>query len=101
MAEAGSGYCPPRRQSLGLDASRSDDQGKLGEVLSSEVKRLREEKKRLLQGIKHIGGTLCNDGAKWRKRSLINSTLMTAAGPFFAKSTDATGKFKDAKIFIR
>ena len=78
-----------------MDSSRFDDQDKFGEVLASELVTQREEKKLLLQGV-----TLCNDGAKWRKRSLINSKLMTSAGPFFAKSTEATGYFKDAKYLL-
>lgn len=61
---------------------------------------MRSEKSRLLLGIADIGGTLCNDGAKWRKHSVINSTLMTAKGPYYARSTDATGKFKDAKYIL-
>ena len=95
-----SGYCPPRRQALGLDSSRSTDPDKLGEILEKEFSDMRAEKSRLLLGAAEIGGTLCNDGAKWRKRSLINSTLMTSVGPFYARSTDATGHFKDAKYIL-
>jgi hypothetical protein len=100
VASAGSGYCPPRRQALGLDSTRSAHPDKLGEVLDGDLKKIRIEKSRLLLGIADIGGTLCNDGAKWRKRSVINSTLMTSAGPFYARSTDATGQFKDAKYIL-
>ena len=58
---------------------------------------MRRAKDLLLSGLSFIGGTLCNDGAKWRKRNLINSVLMTSLGSYFAQSTDATGHFKDAK----
>jgi Protein of unknown function (DUF 659) len=98
---AGSQYIPPSPQDFGLNRSRSQAEHGLGKVLSDELHRCRNEKTRLLKNISYVGGTICNDGAKWRKRSLINSTLMTSHGPFFAQSTDATGKFKDAHFLLQ
>jgi Protein of unknown function (DUF 659) len=100
LAAVGSQYVPPLPQDFGLNRSRSHAEHGMGRVLSDELHRCRIEKSRLLQNISFVGGTICNDGAKWRKRSLINSTLMTSHGPFFAQSTDATGKFKDAHFLL-
>ena len=72
----------------------------LGHVLKSELDRCRHIKTGMLNGVSCVGGTLCNDGAKWRKRSLINSVLMTSNGSFFCPSTDATGLFKGAEYLL-
>ena len=107
LRDAGPNYVPPKRHLLGLNKTTfvpaemetSNPLG-LGKVLHEELQRVRGLKQHLYQGLEQIGGTLCNDGAKWRKRSLINSTLMSAQGAYFAQSTDATGKFKDAKYIL-
>lgn len=59
-----------------------------------------EVRLQLLTGVNAIGGTICNDGAKWRKRSLVNSVLMTAMGPFYCRSTNATGMFKNGAFLL-
>ena len=100
VSSSGSQYIPPKPHDFGLNSSRPGSIGGLGRVLSSELDRCRVLKSNLLQSISHVGGTICNDGAKWRKRSVINSTLMTSHGPFFAQSTDATGRFKDANYLL-
>ena len=101
VCQAGSHFTPACHQDFGLHKSRSVSATGLGRVLSEELDRVRTEKKRLLHNVNFVGGTICNDGAKWRKRSLINSVLMTSHGPFFAQSTDATGKFKDAHYLLK
>ena len=50
VAGAGSGYCPPRRQALGLDSSRSANPDKLGEILDRELTNMRAEKYCCRQG---------------------------------------------------
>ena len=80
--------------------ARSTDENGYGKVLSDEIVRCRQSRDQMLNGVAAIGGTLCNDGAKWRRRSLINSALMTSVGPFFCQSTDATGKFKGAQYLL-
>lgn len=107
LRDAGTNYVPPKRHALGLNSSQTMTEemqvvnpDKFGAVLLAEITRIREAKKSLLSGLAYIGGTLCNDGAKWRKRSLINSVLITATGTFFAQSTDATGHYKDAKYLL-
>lgn len=84
-----------------MKRSRSLTEYGLGRVLNDELTRCRHEKLRLLHNVHYIGGTLCNVGAKRRKRSLIKSVLMTSHGPFFPQYTDATGKFKDAHYLLR
>ena len=54
----------------------------------------------MLNGISCMGGTICYDAAKWRKRPFINLVLMTANGPFFCQSTDATDLFKGADYLL-
>ena len=93
-------YAPPTSHSMGINSVRSTDENGFGKVLSDEIVRCRNLKDRMLNGVSATGGTLCNDGAKWRRRSLINSTLMTTKGPFFCQSTDATGKFKGAQYLL-
>ena len=87
---AGTQYKPPRRQSCGMDRSRpgSEATNGLGEVLYACLMSSREQRNNLLQGVSDTGGTLCHDGAKWRKRSLVNAVLLTSKGPFFAQSTN-------------
>lgn len=101
VCQAGSQYVPPGPSDFGLNRSRSTSDTGLGRVLHDELARVRTEKLRLMHNIHYVGGTLCNDGAKWRKRSLINSVLMTSNGPYYAQSTDATGKFKDATYLLK
>ena len=96
---AGTQYKPPRRQSCSMDRSRqgSEATNGLGEVLYACLMSSRERRNNLLQGVSDTGGTLCHDGAKWRKRSLVNAVLLTSKGPFYAQSTCATGKIKTAQ----
>ena len=106
LRDAGPLYLPPKRHDFGVNAHNlsveaiQENPDKLGRVLFTELKRVRAAKAHLLSGLSCIGGTLCNDGAKWRKRSLINSVLITPLGAFFAQSTDATGHFKDAQYIL-
>ena len=106
LRDAGPNYLPPKRHAFGLDSYSCSEEGvqanplHLGKVLFSELQRVRNLRSVLYNGLDQIGGTLCNDGAKWRKRSLINSTLMSAQGVYFAQSTDATGKFKDSQYLL-
>lgn len=101
VRDAGPSYLPPSSHALGKDSTRGTNPDGLGLVLHSELVRCRQIKTGMLNGISCIGGTICNDGAKWRKRSLINSVLMTANGPFFCQSTDATGLFKGADYLLK
>ena len=50
-----------------------------------------------------LGGTLVNDGAKLstRKRGMLNSSLVTAAGVNYLQSTDATGQTKNAEFLVK
>lgn len=100
VRDAGSNYLPPLSHALGRDAARANNSEGLGHVLHDELIRCRHLKLQMLNGISCMGGTICNDGAKWRKRSLINSVLMTSNGPFFCQSTDATGLFKGADYLL-
>ena len=100
VRDAGPSYLPPLSHALGKDTARSTNPDGLGHVLQSELQRCRHIKTEMLHGVSCIGGTICNDGAKWRKRSLINSVLMTTNGPFFCQSTDATGLFKGADYLL-
>lgn len=87
----GDKYRTPRRQSFGLDRVTT---GGLGSVLQKGLKSARQLKDTMLKGCDAVGGTLCHDGAKWSKRSLVNSVLITSSGVFHAQSTDATGVVK-------
>lgn len=100
ISNAGSGYKAPRRQSLGVNRGRSTHPDGFGNILADELLRCRKEKLRLLQGTEKIGGTLASDGAKNMKCSVLNSVLQTSEGSFFAQSTDATGKFKNAEFLL-
>ena len=105
LRDAGPSYKPPKRHEFGVNSSGAasllpENPNNLGRVLHAELIRVRHAKGLLLSGLLFIGGTLCNDGAKWRKRNLINSVLMTSLGSYFAQSTDATGHFKDAKYLL-
>jgi hypothetical protein len=71
-----------------------------GQVLTDELSRTRAVRSQMLLGIASIGGTLRNDGAKSRKRSLVNSVLMTAMGPFICRSTNATGMFRSTAFLL-
>jgi hypothetical protein len=42
--------------------------------------------------------TLCSDGARHLGRDLLNSVLNSSIGFFFAQSTNATGRTKDAEF---
>jgi hypothetical protein len=86
IRDAGANYAPPNRHALGKDG-RADNEMGLGGVLFSEFIRLKRIKQTLLSGVSVIGGTLCSDGAKWRKRNCLNSVLHTSFGPFFCQST--------------
>lgn len=86
VRNAGTNYLPPNRHSFGLDTRAGNNLG-LGNLLSSELTRLRHQKSNLLNGVSSFGGTLCSDGAKWRKRNLLNSVLLTRKGAFFCQST--------------
>ena len=100
VRDAGSNYLPPLSHALGKVAARANNSEGLGHVLHDELVRCRHLKLQMLNGVSCMGGTICNDGAKWRKRSLINSVLMTANGPFFCQSSDATGLFKGADYLL-
>ena len=106
LRDAGPHYVPPKRHEFGVNAynmtaERAEgNPNRLGRVLLSELNYVREAKEWLFSGLSQIGGTLCNDGAKWRKRSLINSVLITPVGTFFAQSTNATGHFKDGQYIL-
>jgi hypothetical protein len=93
-------YAPPTSHSLGINTVRSTHASGFGKVLEAELVRCRRSRDQMLNGVSFVGGTLCNDGAKWRRRSLINSALITSKGPFFCQSTDATGKFKGAQYLL-
>jgi hypothetical protein len=82
---AGPSYKLPHRLELGLD------HGKAGKVLSNGLTNSRILRAEKLREIKFVGGTLCSDGAKNRKRPALNSTIMTLRGVFFVQSTNATG----------
>ena len=100
ISNAGSGYRAPRHQSFGVNRGRSKDPDGFRNILADELQRCRTEKLRLLQGTEKIGGTLASDGAKNMKCSVLNSVLQTSEGSFFAQSTDATGKFKNAQFLL-
>ena len=105
LRDAGPSYKPPKRHefrvnSSGVASELPENPNSSGRVLHAELIRVRLAKNLLLSGLSFIGGTLCNNGAKWRKRNLINSVLMTSLGSYFAQSTDATCYFKDAKFLL-
>lgn len=87
IRDAGPYYLPPNSHAFGKDSARSDNELGLGEVLFSEFTRLKLVKETLISGVSSIGGTLCSDGAKWRKRNCLNSVLQTSIGSFFCQST--------------
>lgn len=86
IRDAGPFYLPPNSHAFGK-RSRDGNESGLGNILSSEPARLRLVKVNLLSGITSVGGTLCSDGAKWRKRNCLNSVLLTSFGAFFCQST--------------
>jgi hypothetical protein len=87
IRDAGPYYVPPNSHAFGKHTVRSDNELGLGHVLYSEFTRLKLVKETLLSGVSCIGGTLCSDGAKWRKRNCLNSVLQTSIGAFFCQST--------------
>lgn len=87
-------------QLLGVNRGRSTHPDGFGSILADELLRCRSEKARLLQGTEKIGGTLASDGAKNLKCSVLNSVLQTSEGAYFAQSTNATGKFKNAQFLL-
>jgi hypothetical protein len=74
----------------------SEDEPRFGTILQRNFENALEKRNKELSGIQYIGGTLCSDGAKNRRRNALNSVLMTSKGTFFVQSTDASGKFKSA-----
>ena len=69
LRDAPASYKPPTSHSMGRDTTRSGAESSLGHVLQGELVRTRRARLQLLTGVSAIGGTICNDGAKWRKRS--------------------------------
>lgn len=99
IRDAGTFYIPPPSHSFGKNNRDGNDLG-LGNVLSREYKRLKLVKETLLSGVQSIGGTLCSDGAKWRKRNCLNSVLHTSLGAFYCQSTGKTFEnLKANKVF--
>ena len=94
IALSGVQYVLPDRRKLSLQESEVGSVSVLGSVLAEGLNNSRIQRVEILREIKYIGGTLCSDGAKNRKRAALNSTLMTLRGPFFVRSTDATGMHK-------
>ena len=95
VSNAGSNFKPPNRHSFGMDRNKS---GGFGYVLQDAMDKDSLIRQDLLNGVQFTGGTLCNDGAKWRKRSVLNSTLITLSGPFYVNSNEVTGSIKNAKF---
>lgn len=73
------------------------DKGKLGSFIQKELDMSKEKRLQFLQKVNKVGGTLCSDGAKNRKRSCLNSILVSRHGSYVAQSTDATGITKTAQ----
>ena len=89
-------YKLPRKKALGADATNCQDTG-LGRVLKRGFLDAQLKKLELLHGVSDIGGTLMHDGAKHRKRNVLNAALMTQKGPLFVQATDASGVYKSSE----
>ena len=75
-AQAGINYAPPNRHKLSIKEVTDVSDSPLGSILSDGLNNSRIQRIAVLQQIKFIGGTLCSDGAKNRKRSCLNSTCI-------------------------
>ena len=89
-------YKVPRKKALGADAANCQDTG-LGRVLKHVFHDAQLKKLELLHGVSDVGGTLMHDGAKHRKRNVLNAALMTHKGPLFVQATDASGVYKSSE----
>jgi hypothetical protein len=56
-----------------MNLPRSPDGTGFGQVIVDELTGKRAMRSQMLVGVAGIGVTICNDGAEWRKRSLVKS----------------------------
>jgi hypothetical protein len=78
----------------------SDDPPVLGDVLQRNLEDAQRKKLKAMVGVDVIGGTLCSDGAKNRRRNALNTVLLSIKGVYFVQTSDACGEYKTAQYLF-